>query len=177
MSTPRIPPPAKLLVSLLFRPDEEAATAPPWLVQARERLEQLHGPVDFVGEPRTFTESSYYADELGPAPRRIFLAFARPVARERLAEIKCATNAIEDALRDAAGRRRINLDPGLLSQENLVLATGKNRGHRVYLGRGIFAEVTLIYRRGTYQPLPWTYPDYAAPWCGAMLAALRPALL
>jgi len=44
-----------------------------------------------------------------------------------------------------------------------VLATTKNYAHRIYLGGGIYAEVTLRYQGGTFRPWPWTYPDYASP--------------
>ena len=42
-----------------------------------------------------------------------------------------------------------------------MLATVMNRAHRIYLGQGVFAEVTLLYQKRAFQPLPWTYPDYA----------------
>ena len=60
-------------------------------------------------------------------------------------------------------KRRVNLDPGYLLLSRLVLSTFKDFAHRIYLGRGVFAEVTLIFREGSFRPLPWTYPDYAAP--------------
>jgi hypothetical protein len=44
--------------------------------------------------------------------------------------------------------RPLNLDPGYLTEAKLVLATTKDRNHRLYLDRGIFAEVTLCYQRG-----------------------------
>ena len=47
--------------------------------------------------------------------------------------------------------------------ERLILATGKNYTHRIYLGQGIYADLTLIYQRGTFQPLEWTYRDYSDP--------------
>ncbi len=176
MSTPRTPPPAKVLLSLLFRRGTGSET-PPWLDAAQAQLCVLLGPHDYASEVRLFQESPYYADELGPEPGRLFLAFAGLVDRGRLAGLKLATNEIENALRDQDGRRTVNLDPGLLSPESLVLATGKNRGHRVYLGQGIFAEVTLLFQGGGYRALPWTYPDYAAPWCNATLLEIRRQLL
>jgi len=42
----------------------------------------------------------------------------------------------------------------------LVLATTKDQQHRLYLGQGIYAEVTLAFRSRQWQPLGWTYPDY-----------------
>jgi hypothetical protein len=40
------------------------------------------------------------------------------------------------------------------------LASTKDHAHRIYLNDGIYAEVTLAYRRGGWQAFPWTYPDY-----------------
>lgn len=59
-----------------------------------------------------------------------------------------------------AESRPLNLDPGYLTPAKLVLASTKDHAHRIYLRDGIFAEVTLVYRKGKWQPLEWTYPDY-----------------
>jgi hypothetical protein len=72
-----------------------------------------------------------------------------------------------------AGRRRVDVDPGYLTRTKLVLATTKDYAHRVYLGRGIYAEVTLSYRQGAFHPWPWTYPDYASPEYAPQLEAMR----
>lgn len=80
--------------------------------------------------------------------------------QDRLADIKHTTNAIE-ARFAANGRRRVNIDPGYLTMERFVLATGKNFTHRVYLEQGIYADLTLLYQHNDFTPLPWTYPDYA----------------
>ena len=58
-------------------------------------------------------------------------------------------------------KRQVNIDPGYLSAERFVLATGKNYTHRIYLSKGIFADLTLIFTKGNFHTLPWTYPDYA----------------
>ena len=60
-------------------------------------------------------------------------------------------------------RRRVNLDPGYVDQAKLVLATTKDRQHRLYLGRGIYGEVTLRFTGGRFEPWEWTYPDYRTP--------------
>ncbi|MCK4785250.1 MAG: DUF4416 family protein, partial [Desulfobacteraceae bacterium] len=56
-----------------------------------------------------------------------------------------------------------NIDPGCISPERLILATGKNYVHRIYLSKGIYADLTLIFKKGSFSPLKWTYPDYADP--------------
>jgi hypothetical protein len=95
------------------------------------------------------------------------------VERQWLVELKLLCNRIEKELAAEDGSRRINLDPGLLSMENFVLATTKNRGHRIFLRDGIFAEVTLMYVRGKFEPLPWTFPDYRSEELRGVLEGLR----
>jgi hypothetical protein len=87
-----------------------------------------------------------------------FLDLIDPV---QLPEIKLVTNQIESQF--VKGQKRfINIDPGYIVPERFVLATGKNYTHRIYLNKGIFADLTLIFQKGQFQKLPWTYPDYAA---------------
>jgi hypothetical protein len=37
----------------------------------------------------------------------------------------------------------------------------------------VFADLTLVYRKGEYRPLPWTYPDFTSPEIRAFLAEVR----
>jgi len=69
----------------------------------------------------------------------------------------------QDGLPGAAVTRPLNLDPGYLTEAKLVLASTKDHAHRIYLGRGIYAEVTLHYQNGRWQSHDWTYPDFQRP--------------
>jgi hypothetical protein len=109
---------------------------------------------------------------MGSPLHRRFLSAERPVSRDALPAIKIAMESIEAEFSEG-GKRTVNLDPGLLSPENFILATGKNYSHRVYLGMGVFADLTLVFRNGGYQPLPWTYPDYASEEIRSLLRELR----
>lgn len=130
------------------------------------------GPVDMVSPWMPFSDTPYYAAEMGgPLFRRVF-AFSRHVGQGTLAEIKGCTNALEEDL-SLKGRRRVNLDPGLLLHARFVLATAKDHAHRIYLGKGIFADLTLTYREGAFRPLPWTYPDYTEPSMIGFLTDVR----
>jgi hypothetical protein len=99
---------------------------------------------------------------MGGRPLRSYACLEGRWDPAALAEVKLATNDLE-ARWTKGGERRVNLDPGTLSLVQLVLASGKPAAHRVYLGRGIYAEVEYTYERGSFRPLPWTYPDYAEP--------------
>jgi hypothetical protein len=96
-----------------------------------------------------------------PLHRR-FVSFERLIRPLNIVEIKLRTNRIEnDHLQD--GKRQINIDPGYISLERLVLATGKNYSHRIYLSKGIYVDLSLIFHKGSFVPLQWTYKDYASP--------------
>ena len=167
MSRPREPGPAKLVVSALSA--EMATLWPPVLAE----LEAAFGPAAVVFPAMAFSHTAYYNDELGTPILRRLAAFALPLAQDRLVAAKLATNALEDRFATSDGRRRVNLDPGLITCERLILATGKNFTHRVYLGEGIFADLTLVFQGGSWQTLPWTFPDYAAPQMLALLTDIR----
>lgn len=165
MSNPRIPEPARLIVSVLS-PSEDILDA-----TAQSLIREL-GPIEEVVGPLAFDYTSYYDAEMGSGIRRWLWSFVNLVDRSELAPIKLLTNRVEQSYTNC-GKRRVNLDPGLLTLGNFVLATGKNNAHRIYLRDGIFADLTLIFRSGSYRPLEWTYPDYADPLLISLLNGLR----
>lgn len=112
-----------------------------------------------------FPMKDYYSLQMGESSllRRVILVSLRPIARERLVEHKIWSDEAEKELAKKYGHRALNLDIGLLTPENVTLATGKNYAHRIYLGRGVFSDLTLQFEHKTFKPLTWTYPDYAHP--------------
>jgi hypothetical protein len=168
MSHPREPDPAKLIIRFLF-------SDPGSQRQALEALVSDFGPMDFLSMPGAFPYTTYYDNEMGQGIRRQTAGFLKLVSPGSLPDIKLRTNDIEISLsRD--GKREVNIDPGLLSAERFVLATGKNFTHRIYLRNGIYADLTLIYQKGAYRAMPWTYPDYREPEFLHYLAVLRKKL-
>ncbi len=148
------PAPVKLVVSMF--------TAEPALfATAKTRMSELWGPIDLESELFPFAHTDYYAAEFGTHLMRQFVTFATLIDPVHLAEIKIATNALEQEW-VAEGKRRINLDPGYVSLSKLVLASTKDHAHRIYLQQGIYGEVTLYYRQKAFRAWPWTYPDYAS---------------
>lgn len=130
------------------------------------------GPVDFSCDPFPFTFTDYYDDEMGVPILRFFLSFDRLVDPSCLASIKLETNGIEEGYREE-GRRKVNLDPGLLALPRFTLATTKENAHRIPLADGIYAEITLLFHKGSFQPLPWTYPDFRSERYIAILNGVR----
>ncbi|MDD5454842.1 MAG: DUF4416 family protein [Candidatus Ratteibacteria bacterium] len=122
-------------------------------------LEKKYGEIDFKSPVFGFDYTDYYRDEMGPDLKKKFMSFENLIKGEELSTIKTFTNALEKKY-SVKGKRTINIDPGYINNCQLVLASTKNYYHRIYLGKGIFAEVTLFFKEKTFQPLPWTYPDY-----------------
>lgn len=135
-------------------------------------LEKEWGPVAGESAHAPFSYTDYYDGEMGGKPVRYFLVFSDLVDPGTLADIKIATNGIEEGFAENGGRR-INLDPGLLSGFSLILATTKNRSHRIPLQKGIYAETTLIYYKHEFHALPWTYADYASDAFRALFKEYR----
>jgi hypothetical protein len=106
-----------------------------------------------------FTATDYYQKEMGEPLFRQFVSFRELLAPERLPEIKLRTNRVEEKLA-AGGGRRVNLDPGYLSEANVIIATAKNHYHRVPLRDGIYAHIEYVLKDGRINFLPWTYPDF-----------------
>lgn len=167
MSVPREPDRAQLMVSILCAQWE---TLWPRLMH---ELEDGLGQVDYQSPLLAFSHTDYYDAELGAPITRRLLGFGPLVRQEHLADIKLFTNSLEKRYCRPDGKRLVNLDPGIVTQERLVLATGKNFTHRVYLGQGIFADLTLIYQAGGWTRLPWTFPDYGGGELFEHLSALR----
>ena len=159
-------PAEKLIMPILFS-ERDSYTA------VRAALLRRFGPLDYDGEEVHFSFSGYYDEEMGGPQTRVFLAFRRLVDPSELWKIKLFTNRLEQKFSASGGLRRVNLDPGLLDLNRLILATTKHAGHRLPLRKGIYAEITLHYRKGSYQPFDWTYPDFRSDGYQKILMELR----
>ncbi|MEQ1825474.1 MAG: DUF4416 family protein [Pirellula sp.] len=110
-----------------------------------------------------FRESEYYHASMGSPLLKQFAILEAWYDPAELASHKLETNAMESEFANqfrCQEPRPLNVDPGYMSLTKIVLASTKNREHRVYLRDGIYAEVTLAFRNQHWQPMPWTYPDY-----------------
>lgn len=154
MSILQTPVNANLIVALMYK-DEKL------LKSVVSDLEHLYGVVDATSPCYSFSDiSPYYDPEMGTGIKKVICSFKNTVNRDELSTIKLKCVDIEEK-HSVNGARQINLDPGILSLENFILATGKNFSHRIYLGKGVFAEVTLMFgKKNQIKELPWTYRDY-----------------
>jgi hypothetical protein len=113
-----------------------------------------------------FQETSYYEKSMGKDVQKQLLAFNQLMNASQLALTKHQSNDWEQQFKQSHSYpedRPLNLDPGYLTQAKLILATTKDRDHRIYLDQGIYAEVTLFYKGKTWNSSRWTYPDYRRP--------------
>jgi hypothetical protein len=152
MGKTKPPEPVLLFVSTLYSSKDI-------FNQSNDILEKEFGDILFVSPSLPWDYSSYYKDEIGWPLFRQFIFFKNLMDPGLLVDIKRKTNEIESVL-SVDGKRRINLDPGYLTLSKAVLVSTKDYAHRLYLGKGIYGEITLIYKDETYIPHIFTYRDY-----------------
>ena len=172
MAAPGPPEDALLIVGMI-------GAWPELFDRAEQALCARFGPVALASDVFAFDWTDYYEPEMGHGLRRKFCAFGGAFDPAALAEVKLRTNDLERdmAVPEFPVPRPINLDPGYVSLAKLVLATTKNRAHRIYLRDGIYAEITLSYHDGDWQPLPWTFPDYRAGTYAGFFRRVRERLM
>jgi len=147
--------PVKLFAAVLYREQEP-------LAQARAAMLRKFGEEDFVEEPVVFDHTDFYEKEMGSPLLRIFISYRKLVMPDELVTAKLESARIEEELAETDGRRRVNIDPGILDYQKVVLASFKYQGQKIYLGSGVWADLTLYYRKGGWSVFEWTFPDFKA---------------
>jgi hypothetical protein len=152
----RTPPRVMLILAAISNEPAALDWARHWAISS-------FGQIARESERFAFVETSYYSGTMGEDLSKTFLAFGDLISPDTLRAVKCMTNEAEALYArqsNSEHQRPLNLDPGYLNESKLVLASTKDHAHRLYLGDGIFAEVTLRFRDRHWQPWDWTYPDY-----------------
>ncbi len=165
MSQPNPPKPAKLVIGFFLH--EKTLGTP-----VVENLIEKFGDVDIMSAWMSFDHTTYYEPEMGAPLFRRMMAFETLIRQSELAQVKLFTNEIEKQFSDK-GKRVVNIDPGYMLLERFVLATGKNFAHRIYIGKRIYADLTLVFRKGRFEALPWSFPDYAGDQVQTLLMRVR----
>lgn len=160
MSSPYFPEPVVFFCGVIYREDiiDDIKVIVHHLFPINDKLTfSLEGP----------RLINYYQKEMGNMDclKRVWLFSEEKASREELVNLKEQTNALEVSLQEkhGLGGRPVNLDPGYVALEQVVLATNKPYGHRLYYGRGIYGDLVYQFQQKTWQSLPWTYPDYGEP--------------
>jgi len=155
MWTLKKPDPVKLVVGILAC-DENALSVSVDMLRAK------YGSCDFESPVWPFTHTKYYADETGTSIVKKYISFEKLIYPDKIADIKIRTNKMEAKLArmlDLGLSRPVNLDPGYIEPSKLVLASTKNFAHRIYIGKRIWAEVTLVYSK-KWISFDYTFPDH-----------------
>jgi len=172
MGTIKIPEPVKVFCAITFNNEEK-------LNVSLSFLENLFGKPDIKSEIFPFNFTRYYSEEMGENLKKVFISFEKKFLPDDCAEWKIYTNEIEQKLSASKEKpsRTVNIDPGYVELSKVVLLTTKNFSHRVYIGKGIYAEVTLIWRSGRFNELAWTYPDYKTKIAQEFFTRIRQIIL
>ncbi|HPY75574.1 MAG: DUF4416 family protein [Planctomycetes bacterium] len=148
------PIPVKLFIGIIYS-DANVAD------KIQTILEEKFGNMDFISPAWPFTYTKYYTPEMGETLWKKFYAFEKLIDPVEIADIKLYTNDIESQYINDNNGRIANLDPGYLTAAKVILATTKDFSHRIYLQKGIYAEITMHYKKGKgFCFSKWTYPDF-----------------
>lgn len=157
--------PVKFLIAILWKDWAEVEAA-------LGRLPPTWGHADFAGPDRPFDLTDYYQAEMGAGLFRRIVSWSELLPPESLVEAKLACMAIESQLAQDH-RRTVNLDVGYLDHNKVVLGSVKYAGQKIHLGQGIYADMVARYRRGRYEPLEWSFPDFRDGRYAEELGAIR----
>ena len=169
MGSAKKPKAVKLIIGMLARNKK-------LFEKAEEFFIEEFGLIDYGSPVIPFKYTSYYKKEMGSSLKRKFISFKKLISPEKIAKIKLLTNSIEEKL-SVKNKRQVNIDPGYISDAKLILATTKDYFHRIYLSQGIYAEVTLRWRKHSFEPFKWTYPDYKSKEYLGILNKIRNNLM
>ena len=166
MSSNIIPIRKVKLISGLLSPDNNL------LVKSKQILIKKYGPIDLESPIIPFTFTNYYNEEIGEGILRQYISFTKLIKPDDIAKIKNTTIKIENKFR-IKGNRKVNIDPGFVTLDKMVLATTKDATYRIYLGSNIYAQSTLYFENKSFHPWQWTYADYKAETAIAFFNKVR----
>jgi hypothetical protein len=145
---------ALLIFALMWSKEKEG-----FLEKAESIIQNDFGEIIEQTEEYTTEYSKYYQKEMGKNLRKKFIVINKVIKKDRLIQLKKYSQNLEKYL-SISDNRTVNIDPLYLDLDQVVVATSKYRGNRIYLGEGVFAELELWYHHRSFQPFLWTYLDY-----------------
>ncbi|MCX7829889.1 MAG: DUF4416 family protein [Acidobacteria bacterium] len=166
MGTIKPPKPSLLFAAITYNPAISRA-------DLEKHLTDFFGEILIKSESFKFDFTDYYEKEMGQNLFKFLVSFKQLLTEDNIPHAKLKSDGIEKLFLDENGNRKANIDPGFISESRVVLASTKNFSHRIYMGQGIFGEVTLLYQNKTFVSLPWTFPDYKSPQIQNFLFAAR----
>lgn len=154
MVTASKPPQALLFAGILYNPTSYSED------EFLPELERNFGEIEVISEEISFTFTEYYFKEMGHPLIRRWVGFSKLISPGNSYKEKLISNRMEKDLADSKGNRQVNIDPGYIDSSKVILLSCKDYSHRIYLRKGVYAEVEYLYEQGEYHHLDWTYPDY-----------------
>ena len=143
---------AKLFVGIMYSNIEHYN-------KAIELLGKDFGEIELQGEEFDFNFTKHYEKEMGKNLRKRFILFKKLIDRKDLTDIKLQTMKLEEKFRKN-NKRQVNIDPGYITLNNVVVASTKELPHRIYLNKGIFADLLLLLKKKDVIPFKHTFTDY-----------------
>ncbi|MEN3045598.1 MAG: DUF4416 family protein [Candidatus Hydrothermales bacterium] len=162
------PPKVKFFVGMISK-DEDI------MKEALSILKEKAGDVEFESPLFPFEHTDYYEKEMGKNLKRKFYSFKPLREPDEIVDFKIFAIEVEKKFLDNE-KRKVNIDPGYVELSKVVLSSTKNYSHRIYLGKGIYAEVTLFFAKGEFMDFPYTYPDYRTKEYKEFFKIVREAL-
>ena len=129
--------------------------------QVKDILIKEYGEIKAESDEYDFDQfTSFYEKEMGKGLVKRFLIFVKDIEKKDLIEIKNKITEIEkEFLKDE--NRTINLDPGYINGDELVLASFKSgTNYKEDLGGGVYAHKVLEFKEKNVERFWHTFPDY-----------------
>ena len=143
----------KLVITLLWVLEEKYTAA-------LKKLAEEFGPYDFKGEIKKFDITDYYKSEMGDGEqKKQIISFQKHINAEDAVKIKESTVEIEKSL-SQKNCRTVNIDPGYIDLNKLVLFSCKEQAMKLYYGSGIYADIIMEYSKRKWKKFPWTFADF-----------------
>ncbi len=130
-----------------------------YLIDTEKILKEKFGNILEETKPFQLPFSKYYIQEMGEPLQKKYILLEKVIDKTFLKELKIFSMELENKF-SKNNRRNINIDPFYIDMDQLVIATKKYRGNRIYIGDNLYIELELWFHNKSYQPFPWTYIDY-----------------
>ncbi|HDR05119.1 MAG TPA: DUF4416 family protein [Candidatus Marinimicrobia bacterium] len=127
--------------------------------EIEQLLVSVWGEIDQFSDLHLFDSTNYYENEMGKMLTRWFAGFYTLISPESLADIKALSNQLEEHFM-ANGQRCVNIDPGYLDLDKVVLASAKYGRQKIAVGKGIYADPVKHFYSKRFHSYDWSFPDF-----------------
>jgi hypothetical protein len=129
--------------------------------EALNDLIEKFGEIEISGFEYNFGKfTPYYEKEMGKNIVKKIIIFKKKIRRGDLASVKMLTAEIEKKYA-VNGKRRVNIDPGYLSDSELTLASfKKGTNYKEQASEKVWLHKVLEFKDGKVITFWHTFPDY-----------------